>query len=430
MSDVKAKIRRKVEDRTTTRQEILNSFRFFDSDKRGLLSHDVIKEVLSGVNVDVNHHHLAVLAEHLGSDEEAGVIDYMQLANLVVPLRPGERPGSAVERHQFQNVQKFTGADTNAWEKFDSDMIIKLLRVKLDGRIQGQSNALRNAFRHFDKDGSGKIDAGELQEVLDTFGLFVPIEQCGMLINKFDPDGSGCIDFVEFVHTLLEPDYDEAVRGGLLFGPGKRPSDGPSRLVRLPAGHKASKFYIPSRTKIHPGIGSDAATVVEGLRKQLVDHIWQRFPNMRVAFKSMVVKSRTGGEGTGKDDCKVSLFAFAKALKDWHIDSSPAAARALFDRLDVDKDGFLDYNDFVASLGPLTKELTNKDAAAAAAKAASSVGPNDHSLPRQVGLASSRPPSVDVGMGSLRARQGASEGRPRTSEARPKTADLFLMKPK
>jgi hypothetical protein len=36
-------------------------------------------------------------------------------------------------------------------------------------------------------------------------------------------------------------------------------------------------------------------------------------------------------------------------------------ARALFDRLDTDKDGWLHYNDFVASLGTLTKELSAKE---------------------------------------------------------------------
>ena len=60
---------------------------------------------------------------------------------------------------------------------------------------------------------------------------------------------------------------------------------------------------------------------------QLVDHVWQRYPNMRVAFKNMLVKSRKDVQAASQEDSKVSLFAFAKALKDWHIDASPAEVK-------------------------------------------------------------------------------------------------------
>jgi len=257
------------------------------------------------------------------------------------------------------------------------------------------------------------------------------------LIRMFDLDGSATVDFAEFVTTVLEKDFDEDVKGSMIFGRGAKPE----HAAKGAGGNmvKSNKFYVPSRTNVRPVVAGNAPGIIEGLRVLLRDHVWQRFPNMRVAFKS--IGSKAQGQGGVKGDGRVSLFAFVKALKDWHISASPAEARALFERLDNDKDGFLHYNDFVASLGPLTKEMSSREGAAAhqhhlqmRAGGASSGSVSYDASPSKDVLRQSTPSSTlklsnDKTRGPGR-RGGTGSGRNVLDpSARPKTADLFLMRP-
>ena len=60
---------------------------------------------------------------------------------------------------------------------------------------------LKNAFRMFDQDGSGKIDASELNRLLsgDEFKGIYTAEQLAEAIAEVDKNGDGEIDFEEFI---------------------------------------------------------------------------------------------------------------------------------------------------------------------------------------------------------------------------------------
>ena len=57
----------------------------------------------------------------------------------------------------------------------------------------------RIAFDKFDVDGSGLIDASELQGALMHLGLHYDNEAILGIIRKFDDDGNGQLDLDEFV---------------------------------------------------------------------------------------------------------------------------------------------------------------------------------------------------------------------------------------
>jgi hypothetical protein len=65
----------------------------------------------------------------------------------------------------------------------------------------------------------------------------------------------------------------------------------------------------------------------------------------------------------GRAEPKISFFTFVRHLKDIMISASPQEARALFERMDVDKDGWLDHTDLVHSLGLLVNDVGQKQAA-------------------------------------------------------------------
>ena len=63
----------------------------------------------------------------------------------------------------------------------------------------GQIEEFRAAFNSFDADGGGSIDACELETVLKSLGQESTKEELDKLIKVADTDGSGDIDFLEFV---------------------------------------------------------------------------------------------------------------------------------------------------------------------------------------------------------------------------------------
>jgi len=62
-----------------------------------------------------------------------------------------------------------------------------------------QIDEFREAFDSFDTDGGGSIDTGELESVLKSLGQEASKEELDALIKIADTDGSGDIDFLEFV---------------------------------------------------------------------------------------------------------------------------------------------------------------------------------------------------------------------------------------
>jgi calmodulin len=62
---------------------------------------------------------------------------------------------------------------------------------------------LIEAFKIFDKDGSGNISASELRHVMTTLGEKLTEEEADEMIREADTNGDGYIDYVEFVKIMM-----------------------------------------------------------------------------------------------------------------------------------------------------------------------------------------------------------------------------------
>ena len=207
------------------------------------------------------------------------------------------------------------------------------------------------------------------------------------------------------------------------------------------------RFFVPRKSNVHPTIAIDDLTIIEGMRQSLKDHVQQRFSSLRLAMKAML-----HSHSSQNTDSKVSLFAFRKFLKTVGVAASIQESHGLFDYLDHDKDGWLDFNDLVASLGTLANNVTHKQAAMIKTGSPTSqignfktqVDPAKSSLIRSYSsMDTLRPPtSSDTlrperghGLGTSKqltfaAGKGRGGGGGAGKESRPRTADLFLMRPK
>ena len=66
-----------------------------------------------------------------------------------------------------------------------------------------QKIEIKQAFDLFDTSGSGTIEAKELKVALRALGFEPPKEEIKNLIGGYDKDGSGRIDFHEFLNIMI-----------------------------------------------------------------------------------------------------------------------------------------------------------------------------------------------------------------------------------
>ena len=62
---------------------------------------------------------------------------------------------------------------------------------------------MRACFRSFDKNGDGKIDRRELDAVFRELGRVLPPNDIDRIISLADRDGSGTLDYDEFVQQVF-----------------------------------------------------------------------------------------------------------------------------------------------------------------------------------------------------------------------------------
>ena len=59
-------------------------------------------------------------------------------------------------------------------------------------------------FSLTDKDGGGDVDAEELQFLLEQFGSRVTLEEAQEILEEYDLDGGGTVDFIEFMVLVFK----------------------------------------------------------------------------------------------------------------------------------------------------------------------------------------------------------------------------------
>ncbi|KAJ9577947.1 hypothetical protein L9F63_025191 [Diploptera punctata] len=80
--------------------------------------------------------------------------------------------------------------------------------VTLAGRFLVEEDAeamqqeLREAFRLYDKEGNGYITTGTLREILKELDDKLTAEDLDNMIEEIDSDGSGTVDFDEFMEVM------------------------------------------------------------------------------------------------------------------------------------------------------------------------------------------------------------------------------------
>jgi Ca2+-binding EF-hand superfamily protein len=76
---------------------------------------------------------------------------------------------------------------------------VRKVERKLPKLTEEQILEFKEAFKLFDKDNGGSIDVDELKDALESLGQIVTEESVQELVDEVDEDGSGEIEFDEFL---------------------------------------------------------------------------------------------------------------------------------------------------------------------------------------------------------------------------------------
>merc|ERR1712216_682461 len=66
-----------------------------------------------------------------------------------------------------------------------------------------EMHELLEAFHYYDKDHSGSIDKDEIQDVFSCVGVYISDKELRVLMNEFDPEGTGELEFKKFIELML-----------------------------------------------------------------------------------------------------------------------------------------------------------------------------------------------------------------------------------
>lgn len=93
---------------------------------------------------------------------------------------------------------------------------LKTASTSRPGLNEQEIEELREAFDLFDTDGSGTIDPTELKTAMESLGFKAQNETVFQLINDIDKNGTGDIDFEEFLDLMTmklgEGETEEDIR--------------------------------------------------------------------------------------------------------------------------------------------------------------------------------------------------------------------------
>ena len=236
---------------------------------------------------------------------------------------------------------------------FDSDNsgtvdMCEYLEYSLIEALNHTQDRVTDLFKSWDEDNSGSISEDEFALAIASLEFDVPKKVCKAVFRKFDKDKGGSLAYKELKELLDKNKGDDATRANLMAGPEQKDT---SRTGKLEAKNVNTNFVcarvhaLPPMTKIESQSG---VSVEEQLAMLLSLH-----------HKTIIDLFRDWDvDGNGGVDKR----EFRKAMKSLGYDAPRKEVDSLFDKLEGDKSGFLEYEELNKALRKFLAEANKMQA--------------------------------------------------------------------
>lgn len=169
--------------------------------------------------VDITAEEVDLLFDAYDADK-SGTIDFHEFVTGVLPrdytatpwnIASEARTEAAIAKEKEQGQEVFVLKEyPKAWNqnKWTLAQVEQRMRDKITAHTSRSTDQFRQAFRLFRDGHGGELTKDRLRyQLSEKFGIVVTDQEVDALFLKYDKDGSGTIDFYEFVTGLMPPDY-------------------------------------------------------------------------------------------------------------------------------------------------------------------------------------------------------------------------------
>jgi len=337
-------------------QALLSLFRQFDKDKNQEIDIDEFRDALIRFNINLEQKDLKRLFDHYDKGKTGAISYYEFIKHLLpddfIPLEKlksmGGIPGMSKRDVQRELLDAAAARAVNNAKRasvgLGSDkQIEKILRDKIMTNLAGGPYELVRMFRMFDLDGNGSIDFHEFEEVFHKFNIDIPHEQLLKLFRHYDKSGAGSIGYYDFLHHVLPADFPDVgskvpETGFATMGADSRTNNVALRNPAFARADKRANHYVKTAFKGH----GDFQLLERILRSKIMEKTKSGGVELLRLFRQF---DKDGNQAIDIDE-------FKETLKMYNLDLDDADLRMMFDRYDKDRDGLIDYYEFIRHLLP------------------------------------------------------------------------------
>jgi len=106
------------------------------------------------------------------------------------------------QKHTMDDVKKMiAGVDIDKNGKIEFEEFLEMMASGVTS-VTTMEGPLLQAFKQFDKDGNGFIDASELKKTMRELGQNLTDDEIESMMKEADTNGDGKIDYQEFLKMM------------------------------------------------------------------------------------------------------------------------------------------------------------------------------------------------------------------------------------